>query len=111
MDLNFTLGVLSLVVLPGPDVMVVFGALVSTVTVRTPGVGSTNPPSEIACTARVCLPSLNGPKVRGLVQAAHAPPSAEQRKVVVRRAEPNVSSVVCVGHRVRPEARVALGAP
>ena len=67
-------GSLSLVVEPGagPAVIVVSGAVASTIQVRVAGEASGLPAPSIACTVKVCWPSGTSVRVRGLVQAANA---------------------------------------
>ena len=80
-------GVLSLVVPVGPDVIVVSGAVVSgggavsTVKARVAGVASVLPAASMARTETLCAPSASADVVHGLVQLAHAPASTRHWKV------------------------------
>ena len=60
-EVNVNVGVLSLVVPSGGDVIVVFGAAVSTVNVRDAGVASVLPAASVARTSNVCDPSVRPP--------------------------------------------------
>ena len=79
-------GVLSLDVPVGPDVIVVSGAVVSgagavsTVNERVAGDASVLPATSVARTATECAPSLSVLVVHGLVQSAHAPLSTGTRR-------------------------------
>ena len=57
----------------GPVLIVVSGAVVSTVNVRVAGVGSTLPAASIARTENVCVPSASVPEECGDVQRANDP--------------------------------------
>ena len=59
---NEKLGVVSLVTPLGPAVIVVSGAVVSTVNDRLAGVGSMLPAGSIARTSKVCAPSAQRPR-------------------------------------------------
>ena len=86
LESNAKVGVASLVVPVGPDVIVVSGAVVSgggpaaTVNERVAGVASVLPATSVARTATECAPSLSAPVVHGLVQLAHAPESTWHSK-------------------------------
>ena len=80
-EVNENVGVESVVVPVGPDVMVVSGAVVSTVKARLAGEASTLPAASIARTSNVCGPSLSADVVNGVVQAAKVPASTRHWKV------------------------------
>src|SRR5262245_39251107 len=60
----------------GPELMAVSGATVSTVQMRTAGVGSTLAAWSTERTSKRCGPSWSGPMVTALVQGAYTPASA-----------------------------------
>jgi hypothetical protein len=65
----------------GPDVMLVFGGVVSMVQVRFAGLESVLPASSIARTRKVCAPSVSGAVVYGVVHVPQAPASRRHWKV------------------------------
>ncbi len=78
---NSKAGVGSSVVPVGPEVIVVSGAIVSTVNVRAAGVGSTLPAASSARTSSVCRPSARAEATCGDEQAANVPPSRRHWKL------------------------------
>ncbi len=74
-------GVLSLVVPVGPAVIVVSGAVVSTVNDRLAGVWSVLSAASVARTSNVCAPSESAAVVNGVVQEANAPASTRHSNV------------------------------
>ena len=64
----------------GPPVIVVSGAVVSTVNVREAGEASTLPTASIARTENVCSPSLRPDSARGEPHTVNAPPSSLHSK-------------------------------
>jgi hypothetical protein len=62
-------------------VIVADGGTVSTVHVRSAGVASVLAPASVARTSNVCAPCARPVKARGLVHAAHEPPSRRHSKV------------------------------
>jgi hypothetical protein len=65
----------------GAEVIVVVGAVVSTVSERVAGLASVLPAASVARTATVWAPSLNAAVVHGLLHAAQAPLSTRQANV------------------------------
>jgi hypothetical protein len=65
----------------GPDVIVVSGAVASTVNEREAGVASTLPATSVALTSNVWPPSVSVAAVNGEVQLVHAPVSTRHWKV------------------------------
>ena len=92
----------------GPPVIVVSGAVVSTVNVRVAGVGSTLPAASSARTRNVYVPSASGPSVRGEVQARRCrspagavEPALERRaRLAGERERGDAFVIVPVGPRV-----------
>ena len=68
--MNVSCGLLALVAPVGPPVIVVSGAVASTVNERVAGVASGVPRLSVARTESVYAPSASGPSTRGEVQAA-----------------------------------------
>jgi hypothetical protein len=133
---NANVGVLSVVVPVGPDVIVVSGAVVSgggaalTVKERVAGDASVLPATSVARTETECDPSLSADVVHGLAQSAHEPESTRHSKTeldslavkanvgvlsVVVPVGPDVivvsGAVVSGGGLVVPEARMPRSAP
>ena len=115
-EVNAKVGVVSLVVPFGPDVIVVSGAVVSgggvvpTVNERVAGVASVLPASSVARTATVCGPLDSAAVVHGLVQSAHAPESTRHSNTAPAsdvKAKVGVLSVIVP---VGPEVIVVSGA-
>ena len=81
--MNSNAGVDSFVAPPsaGPAVIVVCGAVASTVQFRVAGAGSALPAPSIARTENVCGPSPSAASVIGQAQVANAPPSIEHSNV------------------------------
>jgi hypothetical protein len=75
----------------GESVIVVSGAMVSTLHACVAGVGSVLPVASIALTSKVWEPSSSGPNVSPLVQAANGAPSTEHSKVAVLSGDENVN--------------------
>jgi hypothetical protein len=65
---NSKLALVLVVVGGGPKLMVVCGAVVSTVHVKVAGVGSAFPARSTARTSKVCAPWLSPETIRGLEQ-------------------------------------------
>ena len=81
LEVNENVGVASLVGPFGPAVMVVSGAIVSTLKAREAGVTSTLVAVSIARTSKVCAPLASPVVVNDDVQAANGRPSTRQSKV------------------------------
>jgi hypothetical protein len=81
LDENANVGVESFVGPLGPEVIVVSGAVVSTVKARVAGVGSVFPAGSVARTENVYGPSRSATGVNGDAQAAYVLPSSEQANV------------------------------
>jgi len=75
----------------GADVIVVSGAVTSIVHENDDGDGSVLPAGSMARTLKVCNPSVSGPNVSPLVQAANGAPSTEHWNVAVLSVDENVN--------------------
>ncbi len=115
--MNANVGVLSLVVPVGPDVIVVSGAVVSgggavsTVKTRVAGDASVLPATSVARTDTECAPSPSAEVVHGLVQLTHDPESTRHSNTELASLDVNanvgvLSFVVPVG----PDVIVVSGA-
>ncbi len=95
----------------GPLSIVVSGASVSTVKVRSAGEASRLPDASLARTWRVCRPSGSCASVSGLLHAAKAPTSTAHSKVAPGSFEWNVKvGVLSAVSPAGPESMVVSGA-
>ncbi len=72
-DENVNCGDAFVIVPVGPESIVVFGAVASTVNVRVAGDASTLPAASVARTLNVYAPSASEPRMRGDVHDCHVP--------------------------------------
>ena len=107
---NFTLTRACVVFLAGFLVIVVSGAVVSTVKLRAAGVASRLVAASLARTENVCAPSGRVLVVNGLLQAANAAASTLHSKVAPASLEnPNVGVGSAVGPLGPESIRVSAG--
>src|SRR3954449_8012092 len=90
---NVKLAVVAVTVPDGPPVIVVSGAVVSTVQVRDAGDASTLPAASVARASNVCVPAATE-TAEGEVHAAHAAPSRRHWNVEPLSVEVNANEAV-----------------
>ena len=111
-ELNVKLGVVSLEGSAGFELIVVFGAVRSTVQVWLAGVASVLPAVSVARTWKVWLPAVSAGEIdSGLVQDVQLPPSTRHSKLEPLSEELNVKlGVVLFDGSDGLESMVVLGA-
>ena len=106
--MNANDGAVPFVVPVGPPVIVVSGAVVSTVNERDAGVASTLPAASVARTMNVYAPSASEPRIRGDVHGPNVPtaaPGPSRRHSNVAFASLEVNVIVALLTLIGPSGR------